>query len=149
MAPTALTDLSTSTWTNWVGSQSFTLAFAAAPGDEEKVAALVRQAAERGVGVRVAGAGHSFTPVVETGGVLLDLSALRGVLDTDPESQRVTALAGTRIHDFYDPLWEAGLSLRNQGDIDTQQTAGPWPPRRTARGRGIRACRASCAPCGS
>ena len=124
MTPTALTDLPTSTWTNWVGSQSFTPAFAAAPGDEEEVAALVGQAAERGVGVRVAGAGHSFTPVVETGGVLLDLSALRGVLDTDPEGKRVTALAGTRIQDFYEPLWEAGLALRNQGDIDTQQIAG-------------------------
>jgi FAD/FMN-containing dehydrogenase len=76
------------------------------------------------VGVRVAGAGHSFTPVVETSGVLLDLSALRGVMDTDPENKRATALAGTRIHDFYEPLWRAGLALRNQGDIDTQQIAG-------------------------
>jgi FAD/FMN-containing dehydrogenase len=68
MAPTALTDLPTSTWTNWVGNQSFTPAFAAAPGDEEEVAALVRQAAERGAGVRVVGAGHSFTPVVRPTG---------------------------------------------------------------------------------
>lgn len=124
MAPIALTDLPTSTWTNWVGNQSFTPAFAAAPRDEEEVAALVRRAAERGVGVRVAGAGHSFTPVVETSGLRLDLSALRGVLSTDPQSRRATALAGTRIHDFYEPLWEAGLALRNQGDIDTQHIAG-------------------------
>jgi FAD/FMN-containing dehydrogenase len=88
------------------------------------VAALVAQAAERGAGVRVAGAGHSFTPVVETGGVLLDLSALRGVVATDAERKRATAMAATRIHDFYEPLWDAGLALRNQGDIDTQQIAG-------------------------
>ena len=124
MAPTTLTDLRTSTWTNWVGNQSFTPAFTAAPRDEEEVAALVRQAAERGLGVRVAGAGHSFTPVVETSGVRLDLSALRGVLATDPERRRATALAGTRVHDFYEPLWAAGLALRNQGDIDTQHIAG-------------------------
>ena len=124
MAQSGLTDLPSPTWTNWVGNQSFTPAFAAAPRDEEEVASLVRQAAQRGVGVRVAGAGHSFTPVVETDGLLLDLSALRGVLDTDPERKRATALAGTRIHDFYEPLWEAGLALRNQGDIDTQQIAG-------------------------
>src|SRR5688572_5481192 len=124
MAPTAMTDLPARTWTNWVGNQSFTSAFAAAPRDEDEVADLVRRAAERGVGVRVAGAGHSFTPVVETDGVLLDLSALRGVLDADPERKRATALAATRIHDFYEPLWEAGLALRNQGDIDTQQIAG-------------------------
>jgi FAD/FMN-containing dehydrogenase len=124
VAQSALTDLPSSTWTNWVGNQSFTPAFAAAPRDEEEVASLVRRAAERGAGVRVAGAGHSFTPVVETDGLLLDLSALRGVLDTDPERKRATALAGTRIRDFYEPLWEAGLALRNQGDIDTQQIAG-------------------------
>ena len=124
MAPTTLTDLRTSPWTNWVGNQSFTPAFTAAPRDEEEVAALVRQAAEGGLGVRVAGAGHSFTPVVETSGVRLDLAALRGVLATDPERRRATALAGTRVHDFYEPLWAAGLALRNQGDIDTQHIAG-------------------------
>ena len=124
MAATVPTGLSTSTWTNWVGNQSFTPAFTAAPRDEEEVAALVRQAAERGLGVRVAGAGHSFPPVVETSGVRLDLAALRGVLATDPERRRATALAGTRVHDFYEPLWAAGLALRNQGDIDTQHIAG-------------------------
>lgn len=124
MAATVLTDLTTSPWTNWVGNQSFTPAYVAAPRNEAEVAALVRQAAERGLGVRVAGAGHSFTPVVETSGLLLDLSALRGVVSTDPKNRRATALAGTRIHDFYEPLWAAGLALRNQGDIDTQHIAG-------------------------
>jgi FAD/FMN-containing dehydrogenase len=111
-------------WTNWVGNQSFTPGYAAAPSDEEQVAALVRDAAERGAGVRVAGARHSFTPVVETDGLLLDLSALRGVVGTDPARKRATALAGTLIRDFYEPLWSEGLALKNQGDIDTQQIAG-------------------------
>ncbi len=124
MARTVLTDLSTSTWTNWVGNQSFTPAFTAAPRDEDEVGALVRQAAGRGLGVRVAGAGHSFTPVVETSGLRLDLSALRGVVGTDPVTRRATALAGTRVHDFYEPLWRDGLALLNQGDIDTQHIAG-------------------------
>ena len=124
MARTGLTDVPPSTWTNWVGSQSFTPASTAAPRDEEEVAALVRRAAEQGVGVRVAGAGHSFTPVVETSGLLLDLSALRGVVDADRDRKRVTVLAGTRIHDLYEPLWDAGLALLNQGDIDTQHIAG-------------------------
>lgn len=51
----ALIDLPTSTWTNWVGNQS-------------------------------------FTPVVETDGLRLDLSAVRGVLDADPVRKRATAL---------------------------------------------------------
>jgi FAD/FMN-containing dehydrogenase len=125
MAQIALTDLPAATrWTNWVGNQSFTPAFAAAPRDEEEVAALVRAAADRGSHVRVAAATHSFTPVVETDGLLLDLSALRGVVATDAARKRATALPGTLISDFYEPLWSAGLALRNQGDIDTQQIAG-------------------------
>jgi len=125
MAQITLTDLpAASRWTNWVGNQSFTPAFAAAPRDEEEVAALVRAAAERGTRVRVAAATHSVTPVVETDGLLLDLSALRGVVSTDAERKRATALPGTLIRDFYEPLWSAGLALRNQGDIDTQQIAG-------------------------
>lgn len=112
------------TWTNWVGNQTFTPAATATPRDEEEVVRLVSSAARRGQGVRVAGAGHSFTPVVQSDGLLLDMNALRGVVATDPARRRATALPATRIHDFYEPLWEAGLALRNQGDIDTQQIAG-------------------------
>jgi FAD/FMN-containing dehydrogenase len=111
-------------WTNWVGNQSFTPGYAAAPRDEEEVSAFVREASERGSGVRVAGARHSFTPIVETDGLLLDLSALRGVIAADPGRKRATALCGTLVQDFYEPLWREGLALKNQGDIDTQQIAG-------------------------
>ena len=65
-------------WSNWVGNQTFTPGFAAAPRDEDEVAALVRDASERGVGVRVSGATHSFTPIVQTDGLLLDLSGAAG-----------------------------------------------------------------------
>jgi FAD/FMN-containing dehydrogenase len=120
-----LTDLPPAkTWTNWVGNQSFAPGFAASPRDEEEVAALVREASERGYGVRVAGARHSFTPIVETDGLLLEISSLNGVIATDPRRKRATALAGTLIRDFYEPLWAEGLALKNQGDIDTQQIAG-------------------------
>jgi FAD/FMN-containing dehydrogenase len=111
-------------WTNWVGNRTFTPRYAAAARDEEEVVALVREARRRGAGIRVAAAGHSFTPVVETEGLLLDLSGLTGVVGVDSERRRATALPGTLIRDFYEPLWAAGLALRNQGDIDTQQIAG-------------------------
>jgi FAD/FMN-containing dehydrogenase len=111
-------------WTNWVGNQSFTPGHSAAPRDEEEVAALVRDAAQLGSKVRVAGAGHSFTPVVSTDGLLLDLSALTGVVSADRDRKRATALAGTTIREFYEPLWRERLALKNQGDIDTQQIAG-------------------------
>jgi FAD/FMN-containing dehydrogenase len=121
----ALADLpAAGQWTNWVGNQSFTPARHAAPRSEDEVAALVREAAGQGMGVRTVGAGHSFTPVVETDGLLLDLSALSGVVSADPLRRRAVARAGTPIHGFYEPLWERGLALRNQGDIDDQHIAG-------------------------
>ena len=80
-------------WTNWVGNQSFTPAHSAQPRDEQEVAELVRGAARLGSHVRVAGAGHSFTPIVSTDGLLLDLSALSGVVAADRERKRATAMA--------------------------------------------------------
>jgi FAD/FMN-containing dehydrogenase len=121
----ALADLpAAGQWTNWVGNQSFTPARHATPRSQDEVAALVAEAAGQGMGVRVVGAGHSFTPVVQTDGLLLDLSALSGVVSADPATKRATAWAGTPIHGFYEPLWERGLALRNQGDIDDQHIAG-------------------------
>ena len=65
-------------------------------------------------------------PLVKARAALAGLAASETlvVLATDPERRRATALAGTRVHDFYEPLWAAGLALRNQGDIDTQHIAG-------------------------
>jgi FAD/FMN-containing dehydrogenase len=121
----ALADLpAAGQWTNWVGNQSFTPARHATPRSDDEVATLVREATAQGMGVRVVGAGHSFTPVVQTDGLLLDLSGLSGVLSADPVRRRAVARAGTPIHGFYEPLWERGLALRNQGDIDDQHIAG-------------------------
>jgi FAD/FMN-containing dehydrogenase len=111
-------------WTNWVGNQNFEAAGIARPVSEDEVVTLVREAAANGTHVRAAGAGHSFTPVVQTDGLVLDLSALSGVTNADPAAKRATALAGTPIKAFYEPLWSRGLALRNQGDIDDQHIAG-------------------------
>jgi FAD/FMN-containing dehydrogenase len=119
-----LADLPRARWTNWVGNQSFTPAHVAAPRSVEEIAALVEQAARAQLGVRVTGAGHSFTPVAQTNGLLLELAPLNGVIACDPEARRVTVRAGTPIHALYEPLWRAGLALRNQGDIDDQHIAG-------------------------
>lgn len=113
-----------SIWTNWVGNQSFIPSARAAPTSEDEVATLVADAAERGRAVRVAGAGHSFTPVVETSGLLLDLRGLGGIRSIDAERGRVVVGPSTTIGEFGEPLWAEGLALANQGDIVAQQIAG-------------------------
>src|SRR6476646_1407219 len=112
------------TWTNWVGNQSFTPAELAAPASEDEVATLVADAAGRGLPVRVAGAGHSFTPVVATDGLLLDLRGLGGIRSIDASRRRVVVGPATTIGEFGEPLWAEGLALANQGDIIAQQIAG-------------------------
>ena len=74
--------------------------------------------------MRPAGAGHSFTPVVTTGGTVLEMRGLRGIRHVDGARRLVTALPGTTVAEFGDPLWAVGLALANQGDIDTQAIAG-------------------------
>jgi FAD/FMN-containing dehydrogenase len=111
-------------WRNWVGNQSFIARHKAAPASEDELAALVYEASRRNLPVRVAGSGHSFTPVVATSGLLLSLAKMQGLVNVDADKKRVVVRAGTRIGDIGRALKEVGLSLVNQGDIDTQAIAG-------------------------
>ncbi len=120
----ALTFETEKAWCNWGRNQSCTAALYAAPRSEHQLLEAVRHAIRSGLNVRVVGAGHSFTPVVATDGLLLSLEHLSGVTSVDPARRRVTAWGGTPISAFGEPLWAAGLSLSNQGDIDTQTIAG-------------------------
>ena len=110
-------------WANWVGNQSFTPDRIVKVDSEADIQREVVEAVSRGQGVRTVGTGHSFTPIIETD-VLLDTSSLRGIIAVDPSQLTVTAGPKTTIGDFGDPLWEHGLALANQGDIDTQAIAG-------------------------
>ncbi len=111
------------TWTNWSGSVVARPARILAPASEDEVAAIVREAAP-GTTVRVAGSGHSFVPVVPGDDTLLSLERLSGLLHADAAAGRATLLAGTRLCDATHLLWEHGLALPNQGDVDTQALAG-------------------------
>src|SRR5262249_13437385 len=112
------------TWANWVGNQACAPAEIVAPTSEDETATVVARATERGLPVRVAGAGHSFTPVVATDGLLLDLRGLGGIRSIDADRRRVVVGPATTIGEFGEPLWAAGLALANQGDIVAQQIAG-------------------------
>jgi FAD-linked oxidoreductase len=111
-------------WRNWVGNQSCLPRHRNAPRSEDELASLVAAASRRDLNTRVAGSGHSFTPIVATGGLLLSLEHLTGIRAIDHARKRVTVAAGTRIGDVGRALKAAGLSLVNQGDIDSQALAG-------------------------
>lgn len=84
--------------------------------------------------VRAVGAGHSFTPIVATDGVLLNLDLLssvgRAVALHEPDrvlpraTHTITVGAGIRLRDLNAHLTARGFALANLGDIDAQSIAG-------------------------
>jgi FAD-linked oxidoreductase len=111
-------------WTNWSGAVRCTPERLARPASIDALVAVVRETAARGGRLRVAGSGHSFSPVVATDETLVSLDKLRGLAEVDREQRLATALAGTPIDVLGDLLAAHGLGLQNQGDIDAQAIAG-------------------------
>jgi FAD-linked oxidoreductase len=107
-------------WQNWSGSVVASPAEARRPRTEAELCELVRSARK----VRVVGAGHSFMPLCETDGLLLDLRDLEGEVVVALDRKTVTAPAGWSLRKLTDVLWGMGLSLPNQGDVNPQALAG-------------------------
>ena len=108
-------------WTNWSGSVSFRPRDIIAPKDELDLAATVRMAEGH---VRFPGAGHSFAPLNQTDGILIDLAAFAGLKGFDPERE-VASIGGAQ------PLWgigsllhPLGYALDSMGDTDRQTLGG-------------------------
>src|SRR5256885_2966242 len=112
------------TWRNWSRSVSCSPAERLRPSGEAEVAAAVAGAAERGLRVRVAGAGHSFSPVACTDGLLLDLTGLSGVEAVDRDARTVTVRAGTRVEEAAAALAAHGLALCGHGTARRSTIAG-------------------------
>jgi len=108
------------TWRNWSGSVTGQPAAVERPRTLAELQSLVA-AAER---VRVTGAGHSFMPLCETDGLLLHLADMEGEISVCDDGVSAWVPAGWPIHRLTPALWERGLSLANQGDIDKQAMAG-------------------------
>jgi FAD/FMN-containing dehydrogenase len=111
-------------WSNWSGSLRFSPRAFLAPESERELADIVSAAAERGVKVRVVGAGHSSSPLVRTDDILISLVHFRGVEAPDRALCEATVLGGTTIDEVGAELREAGLALHNTGDVDVQTLAG-------------------------
>ena len=111
-------------WTNWGRNQSCAPTEIRRPTSEAELADLVKQAAAAGLRVKAVGAGHSFTSIACTDGVLVDLGDYGRVLAHDAATGHVTVEAGIPLHRLCDELDARGLALENMGDIDRQSLAG-------------------------
>jgi L-gulono-1,4-lactone dehydrogenase len=112
------------TWTNWARNQSCSPAAVRRPATEAELVQLVKQAAANGQRVKAVGAGHSFTSIACTDGVLVDLGGYGRVLRHDAAFDQVTVEAGIPLHRLSDELDARGLALENMGDIDRQSISG-------------------------
>jgi FAD-linked oxidoreductase len=111
-------------WTNWGRVERANPALIARPTTIDQVVAVVRMARDRGLTVKAVGAGHSFTAIAATDGILVDLSGMAGLLAVDERLRRVTVGAGTNLSQPPALLTPFGLALENMGDIDRQTVAG-------------------------
>jgi L-gulonolactone oxidase len=111
-------------WRNWAGDERCLPTAVEHPGSLEELARAIVRAGEAGQRVRVAGAGHSFSDIACTDGMLVRLDRMARVLDVDRSSGLVRVQAGITIHALNQHLAEHGLAMENLGDIDVQSIAG-------------------------
>lgn len=111
-------------WRNWSSSVKATPQQILFPGNEAEIQAIVRKAQQNGQKIRVVGAGHSFTPLVQTDSIIVSLDKLSGIVSVDKEKEEAVVWAGTRLKELGTLLHEQGLAMENLGDIDVQSIAG-------------------------
>ena len=111
-------------WSNWAGNVSCEPSARVDVTSEADVVAALRDAERSGLGVRVAGSGHSFSPLVATDGLLLSLDGLAGIARHEPEQRRVWVRAGTKLSALGKALHGLGLAQENLGDVDVQALGG-------------------------
>jgi FAD-linked oxidoreductase len=111
-------------WHNWSGSVSSSPREIVRPENITELAQMVGRLGASGRRLRVVGAGHSFTPLVQTDDILMSLANLQGIESVDATLGMVTVLGGTRLRELGEALLAQGLAQENLGDIDVQSIAG-------------------------
>jgi FAD/FMN-containing dehydrogenase len=109
-------------WSNWSGSLRFTPTTDAIPESEKELAQIIRKAAAENQTVRVRGAGHSSTPLVQTSDILVSMERFKGIISK--EGNIITIRSGMMLKEANQAFLEHGLALENLGDVDLQALTG-------------------------
>src|SRR5262245_19056474 len=104
-------DVRRGVFTNWAGNQGSKIARYEQPASEDEVCRIVREASEKGLRVKVVGAGHSWSDAACTDSILLNLDWLDRIVSAVRETGRVTVQAGKRLNHLNDELETHGLAL--------------------------------------
>lgn len=111
-------------WSNWSGSVKGAPRQIVTPSTIDELARLMKEYSRDGRHVRVVGAGHSFTPLVQSDDVLMSLDNIQGIETIDTATGSATVLGGTRLKYLGNALFEHGMAQENLGDIDVQSISG-------------------------
>ncbi|WP_165823771.1 D-arabinono-1,4-lactone oxidase [Pseudochryseolinea flava] len=110
-------------WENWSGSLKFSPAQFVTPDHEEYLRDIVARQSAKGGKIKLAAAGHSSSPLVETDGLLVHLNQMKGIKNIH-HNGTATLYAGTTVHESNMLLQQHNLALFNTGDVDVQTLAG-------------------------
>jgi hypothetical protein len=127
-----MTDGPRLTWRNHSHDQSCHPLRIEHPRSTQDLVALVREAEASGTKIRAVGAGHAWSDVALTEGILVETDLLSGPLDVDDGTRKarpadhplVRVRGGTRIRRLNELLREEGLGLVNMGGYDAQSISG-------------------------
>jgi FAD-linked oxidoreductase len=111
-------------WTNWARNQSCRPAEICRPDSLEALRRRVGEARAAGRKLRLAGAGHSWSPLACTDGCLISLSRLDRVVEIDAAARTATVEAGMSMGRLVEALDEQGLALPTIGGMLRQSVGG-------------------------
>ncbi len=109
---------------NWAGTQRAVVREVCWPETEAQVAAAMRRAGDRGLRLKVVGAGHSWSDAAVPGYQAMSLDRLAGLVAVDRASGEVTVRGGTRLFALNELLSREGLAMPVLGSIAQQSVAG-------------------------
>ncbi|MFZ9356012.1 MAG: D-arabinono-1,4-lactone oxidase, partial [Ilumatobacteraceae bacterium] len=112
-----------SRWRNWVGSVTASPERVERPTSVSEIQRLVTES-PRHWRIRMAGSGHSFTPIVPSNHLLLLPHDFHEEIGIDSQRMVVRIPAGMVLHEVNLRLAAAGYALANMGDITAQTVAG-------------------------
>ena len=108
-------------WSNWSGNVRFKPSAIIEPKDEIDLAIAIRKTEGH---LRFPGSGHSFAPLNQTDGSLIDLSAFVGLKGFDPQREVASIAAATPLWGLGSLLHPLGYALKSMPDIDRQTLGG-------------------------
>src|SRR5690625_5613171 len=100
-------------WRNWSGSFLNKPEKILYPRNENDIVKIIKHCNYTGKKMGIIVAGHSFTPLVVTNGILVSLQHLSGIEKIDYEKKHVTIWCVTNLDDYGKSLHKHNKTIKN------------------------------------